>query len=261
MLRSFVCSAQKTNIFFNMDSVSFSMGTSFHESMSYCDGYFAGGLKMFMIENRDTCCMFSSIGSTQFQSCVSDTSSDVSIYCWPGFDSVYEQPACEDQPRKKWEDAELVMKFCLSGDEKLKCFVSFFPERCETIDLYNHDIDSVLNQPHYFVDNIYGIFCGMLKQGKDKKEIESFLDKFDKCLDPFMLNPYGEYGTKYGYGYGYGHYKYNYCLLKCLLHMSDKPYVGRDIIKLNDGLNLFYKLYNSHELNEKVREVQDITIP
>lgn len=245
-LHLIICKAQEAEIFFNNDSNSVSTKTSYNISMSWSNGYFAGNFKMFMIEGQDTCCIFSSIGETQFQSSTSELSSDISVYCWPWTDTRYDQPACEAQPRKKPKDAELVMKFHFEPDKKPECVVTFYPERCEIIDECNYNTNDILKRPHYYADNIYGILCRMLKQGKDKKEIESFLDSFDKHLKPSLLDPYGEYGYKYGHGYGYAFYKYNYYLFKALLHISGKTYVGKEITEMNNELNKFYQLYDSH---------------
>ena len=241
-LHTFVCNAQNTNIFYNVDIGSVSVATSFDNRMSYRDGYFAGDLKIFMIEQEDTCCLYSSIGFTQFSSSITEQASDMNIYCWPGTDTRYEQSTCEDQPRANRENAELVIKFHFEAEKPLKCTVSFYPEKCAIIDCYNHNVDSVMNYPHYFVDNLYEIACGMLSQGKEKKDVEAFIDTFDKHLKPSMLNMDKGYGVKYGHYYGYNYYKYTYYLLKALLHISNTPYTGKDIFELNKELNRFYEV-------------------
>lgn len=246
-LHIFVCNAQNTSIFYNVDVGSISVATSFDRRMSYCDGYFAGDLQMFMVEQKDTCCLFSSIGYSQFSSSITEQTSDVNVYCWPETDTKYEQSTCEDQPRANRENAELVMNFHLDAEKTLRCTVSFHPEKCAVIDCYGHDIDSVLNYPHYFADNIYEIVCGMFCQGKDKKEVETFIDTFDKRLQPSMLDMKKGYGVKYGHYYGYNHYKYVFLLLKALLHISSTSYVGKDIVNLNKELNRFYKDYKARE--------------
>ena len=103
-------------------------------------------------------------------------------------------------------------------------------------------MDSVFRYPHYFADNIGDIVCGMLCNGKDKQEIETFLDTFDKRLDPNMLSHEKGYGVEYGQSYGYRHYQYTFHLLKALLRLSKEPYVGKDIIRLNNELNRYYIL-------------------
>ena len=242
MIFPIISFAQKTNIFYYADSNSVVVNTSFDQRMSYCDGYFAGDLKMFMIEKGDTCCLYSSIGITQFSTSITELASDVNIYCWPGTDTKYEQGTCEDQPRVNRENAELVMNFHFEAEKPLRCTVSFSPEKCAVIDRYNHDIDSVLNYPHYFADNLYEIACGLLSQGKGKKDVEAFIDTFDKHLEPSMLNKDKGYGVKYGHYYGYNYYKYTYYILKALLHISNTPYTVKDIVGLNKELNRFYEV-------------------
>lgn len=240
------CNAQNTSIIYDADNSSVTVTTSFDQSMSYCHGYDAGHLQVLMIDRGDTCCLYCSIGITQISSSLTEQASDVNIYCWPRYDTVYEQFTCEDQPRFNREDAELVINFHLEAEDSLRCTVSFYPEKCA--DSYNYDVDSLLNYPHYYVDNLYEIVCGMLCQGKCKKDVESFIDTFDKRLDPSLLDMDKGYGVDYGEYRGYDYHKYTYYLLKALLHISNNPYTVKDIIELNKELNRFYKvMYDEKE--------------
>lgn len=241
-LHSFLCMAWgNTTIYFDMDRKAMFSNTTFDNSMSYCDGYFSEGLKMFLIEKGDTCCVFSSIGITQFSSNTTELGSTIDVFCWPNADTKYEQGTCEDQPRAIPSEAPLTFRFKFESDSPLVCNVCFIPEKYGTPDNYSHDIDSVLRYPHYFADNISDIVYGQFCNGKDKQEVETFLDAFDKSLDPSMLDREKGYGEYFGYSYGYRHYRYTYYLLKALLHLSNEPYVGKDIAELNRELNRFYQ--------------------
>jgi len=235
---------EHTTIYFDMDKNSMSSNTTFDYSMSYCHGYFAEGLKIFLIEKGDTCCVFSSIGTSQFSSTTTELGSTVDVFCWPDNDSKYEQGTCEDQPRVTPAEAPLTFHFMFEYDSPLVCNVSFAPEKY-IIDNYCHDTDSVLRYPHYFADNISDIVTVMLCKGKDKQEVETFLDTFDKSLDPAMLDWERGYGEDFGQGYGYRYYRYTYHMLKALLHLSTEPYVGKEIAELNKELNRFYILNES----------------
>lgn len=242
-LHSFLCMAWgKTTIYFDMDSNSMSSNTSFDNSMSYCDGYFTEGLKMFMIEKGDTCCVFSSIGITQFSSTTTEVASTIDVFCWPYADTKYEQGTCEEQLRAIPSEAPLTFRFKFEYDSPLVCNVVFMPEKCVTNDNYCHDRDSILSHPHLYADDISNIILGMLNNGTEKVDIEEFLDLFNKRLDSTMLDLDKGYGIDYGNYYGYNYYQYTYYLLKALLHLSDAPYVGKDIAELNKELNRFYML-------------------
>lgn len=246
-LNSFLCMAWgNTTIYFDMDSNSMSSNTSFDNSMSYCDGYFTEGLKMFMIEKGDTCCVFSSIGITQFSSTTTEVASTIDVFCWPYADTKYEQGTCEDQLRAIPSEAPLTFRFKFEYDSPLLCNVSFIPEKCGINDNYCHDIDSIFKYPHYFADNISDIVLVQLCKGKDKQEIETFIENFDKSLDPSMLEMEKGLGEYFDHSYDYRHYQYTYYLLRALLHLSNEPYVGKDIAELNKELNRFYILSEAH---------------
>ena len=116
-----------TTIYYNMDRLTMSANTVFDNTMSFCDGYFAGGLKMFLIEKGDTCCVFSSIGITQFSANTTELASTVDVFCWPYIDTKQEQPTREDQPRATPEEATLTLSFKFKNDSPLVCNASFNP--------------------------------------------------------------------------------------------------------------------------------------
>lgn len=237
---TFICASQNTTILYNMDNCTVSESSSFDPGMMNRHGYYAGELEICMIEQGDTTCLLSSVGVSQFLSSTTETTSEVVVYCWPSADTRVEKYSCEDEPRADREYAELVMKFHFEADEPLTCSASFCPENNRVADSFGHDLDSLIAYPHLFVDNLYEIVCGMLCQGKEPKDVESFLDTFDKRLDSSMLEVNRGYGVEFGSNYGYSHYKYTYYLLKALLKISGTPYEGKEIAELNKDLNRFY---------------------